>query len=95
MKHLAAKSAAIPRTVADYVADVLREAIAEGSLKAGTALRQDDLARQFQFSRMPVRDALRQLEANLVLLCAMNSAHPNRARRSRSGDALAPCSAMR
>ena len=73
VKHLAAKSAAMPRTVADYVADVLREAIAEGSLKAGTALRQDDLARQFQFSRMPVRDALRQLEAEGLV-----SIHPTR-----------------
>lgn len=73
MKQLAQRSAAVPRTVADHVADVLREAIAEGSLKAGTVLRQDELARQFQFSRMPVRDALRQLEAEGLV-----SIHPTR-----------------
>nr|WP_245276074.1 GntR family transcriptional regulator [Mesorhizobium sp. LNHC220B00] len=43
------------------VANVLREAIASGSLRAGTTLRQDDPAGQFGFSRMPIRDALRQL----------------------------------
>src|SRR5690242_11891132 len=73
MKQLTQKAAAVPRTVADHVADVLREAIAGGSLPAGTALRQDELARQFQFSRMPVRDALRQLEAEGLV-----SIHPTR-----------------
>lgn len=73
MKRLAQKAAVTPRTVADHVADILREAIAEGSLKAGAVLRQDDLARQFQFSRMPVRDALRQLEAEGLV-----SIHPTR-----------------
>jgi DNA-binding GntR family transcriptional regulator len=73
IKNLAHKAAAMPRTVADHVADVLREAIAGGSLRAGTVLRQDELARQFQFSRMPVRDALRQLEAEGLV-----SIHPTR-----------------
>jgi DNA-binding GntR family transcriptional regulator len=73
IKNLAHKAAAMPRTVADHVADVLREAIAGGSLQAGTVLRQDELARQFQFSRMPVRDALRQLEAEGLV-----SIHPTR-----------------
>ncbi|MER8805499.1 GntR family transcriptional regulator [Mesorhizobium australicum] len=50
-----------PQTVAEQVANVLREAIASGSLRAGTTLRQDDPAGQFGFSRMPIRDTLRQL----------------------------------
>jgi len=62
-----------PQTVADHVADVLREAIAKGSLKAGTPLRQDELATQFGFSRMPIRDALRHLEAEGIV-----SIHPTR-----------------
>ncbi|TIM17972.1 MAG: GntR family transcriptional regulator, partial [Mesorhizobium sp.] len=33
-----------PLTVAEQVANVLRESIADGSLTAGTPLRQDDLA---------------------------------------------------
>jgi DNA-binding GntR family transcriptional regulator len=62
-----------PLTVAEQVADTLREAIAEGSLKAGTPLRQDELAARFGFSRMPIRDALRQLEAEGLV-----SIHPTR-----------------
>jgi DNA-binding GntR family transcriptional regulator len=62
-----------PLTVAEQVADVLREAIADGSLAAGTALRQDDLAVRFGFSRMPIRDALRQLEAEGIV-----SIHPTK-----------------
>ncbi|WP_407067884.1 GntR family transcriptional regulator [Mesorhizobium sp. M8A.F.Ca.ET.213.01.1.1] len=62
-----------PQTVAEQVANVLREAIASGSLKAGTTLRQDELADQFGFSRMPIRDALRQLEAEGIV-----SIHPTK-----------------
>jgi DNA-binding GntR family transcriptional regulator len=62
-----------PQTVADRVADTLREAIARGALAAGTALRQDELAARFGFSRMPIRDALRQLEAEGLVVI-----HPTR-----------------
>src|SRR5581483_3794214 len=62
-----------PQTVAEQIADLLREAIAEGSLRAGTALRQDDIALRFGFSRMPIRDALRQLESEGIV-----SIHPTR-----------------
>jgi DNA-binding GntR family transcriptional regulator len=62
-----------PTTVADHIAGILREAIAEGSLAAGAALRQDELAARFGFSRMPIRDALRQLDAEGLV-----SVHPTR-----------------
>ena len=62
-----------PQTVAEQVANILREAIAEGSLKAGAVLRQDELAARLGFSRMPIRDALRQLEAEGIV-----SIHPTR-----------------
>lgn len=52
-----------PETVADRIARVLREAISGGELRSGVALRQDELAARFGFSRMPVRDALRLLES--------------------------------
>ena len=51
-----------PHTVAEQVAGVLREAIAKGALASGAVLRQDELAERFGLSRMPIRDALRQLE---------------------------------
>src|SRR6185369_16701810 len=62
-----------PQTVADQVAGVLREAIAAGTLTAGIALRQDELAARLGFSRMPIRDALRLLEAEGLV-----TIHPTR-----------------
>ena len=50
-------------TAADFVAATLREAIASGAIKRNDALRQEELAARFGVSRMPVRDALRRLEA--------------------------------
>ncbi|MBJ9978465.1 GntR family transcriptional regulator [Pseudomonas sp. S75] len=45
----------------------LRSAILDGRLPPGTALRQEELAGLFGVSRMPVREALRQLEAQSLL----------------------------
>lgn len=45
----------------------LRAAILDGSLPTGTAVRQQELATLFGVSRMPVREALRQLEAQGLL----------------------------
>lgn len=44
------------------VASGLRDAILSGVLAGGQPLRQDEIAEQFGVSRMPVREALRQLE---------------------------------
>jgi DNA-binding GntR family transcriptional regulator len=41
----------------------LRRAIIEGHLRPGESLRQENLARHFALSRIPVREALRQLES--------------------------------
>jgi len=44
------------------VYDSLRKAIIDGELEDGTPLRQDDIAGQFNTSRIPVREALSKLE---------------------------------
>lgn len=49
------------------IEETLRGAILDGRLPAGTALRQQELATLFGVSRMPVREALRQLEAQSLL----------------------------
>lgn len=49
------------------IEEKLRNAILEGRLPAGIALRQQELATLFGVSRMPVREALRQLEAQSLL----------------------------
>ncbi len=45
------------------VADKIREKILRGELREGEQLRQKALAEEFQVSQIPVREALRQLEA--------------------------------
>jgi len=45
----------------------LRSAILDGRLPPGTAVRQQELATLYGVSRMPVREALRQLEAQSLL----------------------------
>ena len=55
--------------------DGLRQAILNGSYVAGEQLRQDELAERFGTSRIPVREAFRQLEAEgLVTLVANKGA---------------------
>ncbi|MFD2262784.1 GntR family transcriptional regulator [Lacibacterium aquatile] len=61
------------RTATEFVEATLKAGIIDGSLPAGTPLRQEDLATRFQVSRMPVREALRQLESQ-----ALVDFHPHR-----------------
>ena len=49
------------------IEETLRGAILDGRLPCGMALRQQELATLFGVSRMPVREALRQLEAQELL----------------------------
>ncbi|WP_298956760.1 GntR family transcriptional regulator [uncultured Methylobacterium sp.] len=51
------------RTMAAAVADALRQRILSGEAAPGTQLRQDALAEEFGISRIPVREALLQLDA--------------------------------
>jgi len=50
-------------TVPRILSERLRREILSGKLKAGQALVQEDLADRYSVSRIPVREALRQLEA--------------------------------
>lgn len=45
------------------IARVVREAIQDGRLRPGTPIRQEALAKRLGASRIPVREALRQLES--------------------------------
>jgi DNA-binding GntR family transcriptional regulator len=51
------------RITADYVAEALREAIHRGDLADGAVLNQAAVASHFGVSRVPVREAMRQLQA--------------------------------
>lgn len=50
-------------STAGVLAAQLRTEIIEGSLAAGTALRQEEISARYGVSRSPLREALRQLEA--------------------------------
>lgn len=61
-------SGPIPAHLArSVIEETLRAAILDGRIPCGAALRQQDLADLFGVSRMPVREALRQLEAQSLL----------------------------
>lgn len=47
----------------DHIADALRAAIYDGQFPDGEELNQVELARYFKVSRIPIREALKQLEA--------------------------------
>ena len=51
------------RTTSDQIADVIREAILAGEFDDGEELNQVALAKHFHVSRVPLREALRQLQA--------------------------------
>jgi DNA-binding GntR family transcriptional regulator len=55
------------------VADTLRLAIVRGYFEAGQPMPQEELAKYFGVSRAPVRDALRQLESEGLIVM-----HPHR-----------------
>lgn len=55
------------RTLAAIVVDRLRQEILNGVFPSGSALRQDALAATYGVSRIPVREALFQLEAEGLL----------------------------
>lgn len=52
---------------AEQVCDRIRSAILSGELKPGSKLTEQDLAAEFEVSRTPVREAIRQLEVERLV----------------------------
>jgi len=68
-----ATDSAIPRqSLTSAVADKLRDQIIRGEIPEGAQLRQDAIAAQYQVSRIPVREALRQLDAEGLIAIVPN-----------------------
>jgi DNA-binding GntR family transcriptional regulator len=59
------KQSLLPRgqTTTDLIADALREAIIKGRFSEGEELTQEMIAAEFGVSRIPLREAMRRLEA--------------------------------
>ena len=63
----------------DYIVEALRAAIYDGQFADGEELNQVELAAYFKVSRVPIREALRQLQAEqLVRSVAHRRANPRR-----------------
>src|SRR5215472_626837 len=63
----------IPRqSLTSAVADKLRDRIIRGEIPEGAQLRQDAIATHYQVSRIPVREALRQLDAEGLISIVPN-----------------------
>lgn len=60
------------RLSTDHIVHLLQQAIVRGIFAPGQALRQDELATLFHVSKIPVREALRTLEANGFVELLMN-----------------------
>lgn len=61
------------------IAQLIRDGIINGEFAPGTRVRQEDLAERFRASRVPVREALRQLEyEGLVTIVANTGAWVSR-----------------
>ena len=55
------------KTKMDQIVEILREAVLTGEFTSGARLLQDDLAERFNTSSTPIREALRQLQAEGIL----------------------------
>ncbi|MFC7066604.1 GntR family transcriptional regulator [Brucella rhizosphaerae] len=55
------------------ITDAMRDAILKGELKPGSRLRQEALASTYNASRIPIREALRQLESEGLITLVPNS----------------------
>ena len=63
---------AVSRTLRAEVVDMIRDAIVTGQLKPGERLKESLLASQMSVSRSPVREALRQLEQEGLIISIPN-----------------------
>lgn len=62
------KSRAIPRqSLPDVIANDLRDRILNGEIAEGEVIRQEMLAEEYDVSRMPIREALKRLDAEGLL----------------------------
>ncbi|REE97835.1 GntR family transcriptional regulator [Thermomonospora umbrina] len=64
-----------PPTAQQFVLKELRHAITTGELKPGTPIRQDALAERLDVSRVPLREALRVLEAEGLVVHEAHRGH--------------------
>jgi DNA-binding GntR family transcriptional regulator len=72
LKQIKVPNLGITPTASEVIATHLREAIVSGALAEGEPIRQDDVAQLFNVSKIPVREALKRLEAEGLVLFQRN-----------------------
>ena len=60
------------KNMPDLITEALKDAILQGEYKGGVQLKQDEIAKQFDVSLIPVREALIQLEGKGLVNCIRN-----------------------
>lgn len=60
------------KNMPDLIAEALKDSILHGQIKGGVQLKQDEIAKQFDVSLIPVREALIQLEGEKLVTCIRN-----------------------
>ncbi|MEU6614174.1 GntR family transcriptional regulator [Streptomyces sp. JL1001] len=63
----------VVKTKADLVYESLHSAIAEGTLRPGAKLNMDELSRDFGVSKIPVREAVKRLESEGLLVSKVHA----------------------
>ncbi|MFF7738869.1 FCD domain-containing protein [Streptomyces sp. NPDC007984] len=61
------------KSKADLVYDSVRAAVASGELRPGERINMDELARAFGVSKIPVREAVKRLESEGLLISRVHS----------------------
>ncbi|MFD1382974.1 GntR family transcriptional regulator [Rhodanobacter aciditrophus] len=69
---MAAKRAVVRQSLPDVIVEDLRKRILSGDLAEGALIRQELLAEEYDVSRMPVREALKRLDAEGLLVFQNN-----------------------
>lgn len=67
LRHIAGRIRPDRETAAGFAVRVLREAIITGVLKGGAGIRQDAIAEALSISKVPLREALRDLESQRLI----------------------------
>ncbi len=66
------KRAVARQSLPDVIANDLRERILSGELVEGETIRQESLAEEYDVSRMPIREALKRLDAEGLVVLTNN-----------------------
>lgn len=66
------RDAELYRTLPEQIADLLRQEVLSGKLKPGDPLREIEVSQRFAVSRGPIREALRQLTQDGLLVLEPN-----------------------